>query len=231
MRSAFTHKVKCLQNVSVGLGLALMLLSGNPVAIAKINPLPLDGTKITIKETSVGAAYSTTTDYAYANGEVFDRWVYSPWTVSSFTVTEQRIENPSPATKRALLTADLSIPATNLAADKLYALDLHAVYGCQGDKPTTDICTVDVAVNCYGYVADKWSRTFTATKSASARADGEFLVAGVAIDPAKCASGVQVSLRGNLAIEGKSFAFRGLDLTMKEQPKTTAKANSKAPAK
>ena len=221
MRFAFISAKKSFSHASLALGLALMFLSGTGSAAAKLKSLPIDGTKTVIKETKVLEPYNTTDEYAYSKGETYDRWVYSPWVVKSFNDAEQRIENPARVAGRALLAADLSLPVDLMAAGKLYTMDVKTLFGCKGatDKPATTVCSVEIALNCYGYVGDKWSRTFQMVKSLDAKADGEFLLAGAQIDPAKCAKGVHLGLRGNLAVEGKSFAIRQVEIMVKEAAK------------
>ena len=222
MGSAFIPKKISLSRAILGLGLALMLLPlTTSIALAKISPLPLDGVKVIVKETKILDSYSTSANYEYAKGETYDRWVYSPWVIKGFSATEQRIENPAQAVKRSMLTGDLTVPLSNLKAGQKYTLDVKALFGCLSvaEKPEGNVCSVDLAVNCYGYVDGKWARTFKASKTLDTNKDGELLIGNIEIDPAKCSSAMHINLRGGLTSEAKSFAIKQLELSMKEAAK------------
>jgi hypothetical protein len=201
------------------MSLVIALLTSGALAEAAIKELPLDGTPVTIKESKVGESYLTTSNYEYALGQVFDRWVYSPWAGKKFTEEAQAIENGVlPAPKRSMLAADLSIPTSNLSTAKNYKLSLKSAYTCLPgtEKITTPTCELTATVACHGFVNGTWARTFLEEKKMTSTKDGEFVVDSMPIQGTKCVTAMQVTIRGVLSSEGKTYGIKSLQISLKE---------------
>lgn len=195
----------------ISIFVVLVNLSGGLV-FAVIQDVPQDGTGLTISENAVKEASKTTKAYSYADGDVFDRWVYSSWLKTDFSAGRQAITSVSKDQPIGLLSFNTSVSTKNLEAGWDYQLSLDALFECGSiEAAKQGNCTLYYQIRCYDYVDEIWQKTFDAVRSKSVTKDGHYAISEL-IDLVRCSQSVEISFRGNVREYGVSYAFRNLTL-------------------
>ena len=213
--------MKNILSHTLSLSLASMLMC--PAAFAsepstKIPPaigLPTPGNSAIHAETQISAPYKSTENYVYATGTIFERWIYSPWTKTSFEGNTKTVINEKNSEKAGILSVDFRVSTESLKANTSYLMDLEAKYKCQPiANKETDHCRITWLVRCFIYDGDTPQETLRKTVTKNSDETETLSLNNIPVSEETCAEGILVSLRGRMLSQADSFGISEIKIDL-----------------